>query len=119
MAEKQQEETQELTPYIPKTEEELRQLAIDIQAGRIFTSQHCKNPMDLRLVFMAAALSGPDYFEWLKENEIAIFYEEMAKAGPRSVNGMPMFLSHNHLTTGEWATVLEKINRIEEALKEI
>lgn len=110
---------EETEKYEPRSEEELKQIALDIHAGKIYTSQHLKRAEDVRLVFMAAMLSGPEYPDWLEGNNIAVFYEHMENASPRSVNGCPMFLGHKHLSRDEWTTVLDKLKKIEEALEEI
>lgn len=82
--------------YKPKSDAELEQLAQDIYAGRIFTSQHCE-PGHITLVFMVLALCGKDDIEWFKANDVTLFYEYVDKAGPRSVNGNPCFLSLQYL----------------------
>jgi hypothetical protein len=80
-----------------KTDDELKQIAIDILEGRIFTDQMVreldKNGPIIGSIFMpllwGALKDTPE--EELKD--IAIIYEYLDKAAPRSVNGYPTFFS--------------------------
>lgn len=79
----------------PKTDAELRELAIDIVDGRIFTSGHLRPHEEdmVRLIFMPLSLMSPEDLQRLKEQECALFYEHLHKAAPRSINGLPSFFS--------------------------
>ena len=114
-----QEESQESVPYKAHSDEDIKQLAMDIHAGRVMTSQHVPESENIRLVFMAAALSGPEYGKWLLENDVVVFYEYMDKAAPMSINGLPQFLSHKHLDRSDWERVLEKLSKIEKAMEDL
>lgn len=89
-----------------KSDEELRQLCIDIYGGLVFTDRHCNSPQDVGMVFMPIGLGG-----LTAEAEPEMIYEYLDKAGPRSVNGMPMFMSANILNLADfqaWLPMYEK-----------
>ena len=51
-----------------KTDEELKKVAEDLHAGRIFSDRHIEDPHDLRMVFMVLALAGPDLIKKMQED---------------------------------------------------
>lgn len=77
-----------------KTDEEIRQLAIDVVEGRVFGSWAC-DPDSWKLVFMPLGLLGPEDVEGFRD--VCSVYEYIDKAGPRTCNGYPMFMSCNML----------------------
>lgn len=106
-----------------KTNEELKQIAKDYYAGKIFSDQNLKNPNDLRSVFMAIGLMGKDqltkFHKKASSGEIAFLYEYMNNAAPRSVNGMPGFFSFRTLSQvefdkmhGYWKDIKEKMDSV-------
>jgi len=102
-----------------KTDEELKKIGEDLHAGRIFSDQHIENPEDLKMVFMVLALADADFFKKMQEDEISFIYEYIDKAGPRSINGMPSFLSHHALTKAETAKMFEYYNKIKAAVESV
>lgn len=81
-----------------KSDSELRQIARDYVERRIFTDRNCPGDL-LTSVFMVAALGGlAEQIQFLKDNpesdaRLGLIYEYLEDAGPRSVNGYPMFMS--------------------------
>ena len=99
-----------------KTDEELRQLCIDMYAGRIFSNFHCDSPRDVGMVFMPIGLGGLD-----AETEPAMIYEYLDKAGPRSINGMPGFFSCNILNRADfeaWRPMYQEYEKLQNQFKE-
>ncbi len=84
--------------YPSKTDEELRNLAIDFRAGRIFTDRDVQDPMMLGMVFMVFLFVDGPLRKALQANPPGLIYEYYSKAGYRSINGMPTFLSVNMLS---------------------
>lgn len=104
-----------------KTNAELKQLAVDMRAGRIFTSAQIENPANnLKSAFMVLALMDQKQLDDLKAEKPGLFFEYMDKAAPRSVNGYPCFFSFSILTIPEtkkfWRYV-KKLEQAEEAVK--
>ncbi len=102
-----------------KTDEELKKVAENLHAGRIFSDRHVENPEDLRMVFMVLALAGPELIKKMQEDDISFIYEYIDKAGPRSINGMPSFFSHQGLTKTETAKMFEYYNKIKAAVENV
>lgn len=86
---------------------DLKQLAIDLAEGKVFSSSWIfenlpddQHPNTMRMVFMPLGLmEREDAKEFLED--CGMIYEHLHKAGPRSVNGLPMFMSMNKLTRKE------------------
>jgi len=107
--------------YTPKTDEELKQIAQDLWAGKIYTDRHIPEqemPYALATVFMPLALMHPDDREKLftGENKPTLIYEYLDKAGPRSVNGMPGFFSFHCLNEEETERMFRYYTAIQEAM---
>ena len=80
---------------------ELRQLALDMVDGKVFGTWNIRAEDAENLVgmiFMPALFMSEEQREEMKKLEVVHFYEYVDKAGPRSVNGYPIFMSMNSLT---------------------
>lgn len=95
------------------TDQQIRKLAIDIAAGQVFGSWQVGNVRDLGMVFMVLALGGEELHESLKVNRTVHVYEYLCEAGPRSVNGMPIFMSMRRVSESEWAKLVPLMQRLE------
>lgn len=74
-----------------RTDAELKQIAMDFYEKKIFSDRHVENAHDLQMIFMPIILGA---FKTKEEvNEIGMIYEYFDKAGPRSINGYPIFMS--------------------------
>lgn len=94
--------------YTPKTDEELKQLAVDIVEGAVFSClHHMRDMSDLQMVFMPIALGA--FSECTEEElkDVGMIYEYLDKAGPRSINGMPSFFSFAFLNRADTHKVCE------------
>lgn len=101
---------------------DLKKLAVDLYENRIFTDRHLIMDNQAHLLtsvfmpIMFGAFSGKTQ-EDLK-NEIGMIYEYYDKAGPRSINGYPMFLSLRVITPKETEKMLlyyEEYKKMKEA----
>lgn len=72
---------------------ELRQFVIDFCTGLIFTSAHVPDKQMLGLVFLPLGMGGLAKLPEEEIRNIGLFWEYVRAAGPRSVDGMPMFVS--------------------------
>ena len=74
-------------------DQQLREFVLGVCDQRIFTSDFIRRPEELRMVFMVVGLGG--FADWTREElaQIGCFWEYMEAAGPRAVNGYPMFMS--------------------------
>ncbi len=101
-----------------KTPDELKQIAVDLFHGKIYTDRHCQKPRDVMMVFMPLGLMEPKAFRKLQKDPPGMIFEYLDKAGPRCINGMPGFFSCQMLSQDDTNTVLEMYKKLEEAQKE-
>jgi len=121
--EKLQEEVRECQekngPCPSRPESELKQIAIALQAGHIFTNRHMSeyDQKNLGMVFMI--LLFMDQKDFYIPTSIGLVYEYYSKAMQRSVNGMPMFTSCHFLNIKDTEYVFNKAKEIDAMLKNI
>jgi len=106
--------------YTPKNRSELRQLAMDIVNGHVFTSRHIRESRQdmMGMVFMPVLFMTPEQQKEWEEAEITLIYEYLSKAGQRSINGYPIFMSCNSLDKTDDAKVWELVREAEIKAKE-
>lgn len=103
-----------------KTPEELKQIAIDIRAGRIFTDRHIQNLDDLSMVFMVFLFMKKEDIEDLRQSGVGLVYEYMEEANKhRSINGYPIFMSHKYLNIEDCKKLQEIVVKLAEAEKAV
>ncbi len=100
-----------------KTDEEIKQIAVDLFHGKLFTDKHCQSPEDIRMVFMPLALMASKDMKKLQKDSPCMIFEYMDKAGPRSCNGMPGFFSCQMLSMEDTKKVFEIHGKLGEAQK--
>lgn len=91
-------------PQLPK--KDLKQLAWDICAGLVFTDREINPPSLMTHVFMPLLFLTEEQRLDLVKNAVLI-YEYISKAGPRMINGYPMFMSFFYLNAQELNEVIE------------
>lgn len=113
--------TTDPAPKRYKTDDELKTLALDIIGGRIFgTWMMAKGSEHLiSTVFMPLMFSGETTIEQFKTDEVVHFYEHMNEAGPRGINGYPMFMSAHGLTKADWSVLVPMLTKMQTALNEV
>lgn len=75
----------------------LKKLAYDIVSGKVFLSSMVREQRLLGSIFMPLLFLNSELALMNKWSEIDLLYEYLDKAGPRSINGYPMFTSYNYL----------------------
>lgn len=85
------------------TDDKLKEFVLGLCDGKVFTSEHCNSPDDIRRVFMVVGLGGLSNIPQEQLQNVGILWEWLDKAGPRSINGMPMFLSVRLMHKEDWA----------------
>jgi hypothetical protein len=98
--------------YTAKTPEQIEALAWDINAGHVFGTWSCPPDM-IRVCFMVLAFMEEKHLKNLKEQNIAHLYETMDKAGSRSVNGYPSFMSAQYINEDDMEKVITRLKEIE------
>jgi len=104
-----------------KTDKELKEIAMAIRAGTIFTDRNIK-PEDQYLagsIFIPLLLMDEKGRKELVDSKPGMIYQYMSEAGPRSVNGYPCFFNMRILSQEEMEKVLDYFKKIEEVFEKI
>lgn len=104
--------------YIPRTDEEIKQIAMDMKSGLIFTSDQCSKDL-VSSVFMVLIFMSKEAVKGMQLDKIVLFYEYMSKAGPRAVNGCPVFVTAQTLNRADVNRVQVCMKRLEKVLAEV
>lgn len=96
-------------PSLPQ--EELKRVVMGVCDGQIFTSAHLRDHDLLDMVFMPVIFGG---LTGVELDSIGILYEDISKAGPRSINGLPNFFSFRLMNVGDWERCRKAIAREQE-----
>jgi len=99
-----------------KTDDELKQIALDLYHGLIFSTGHIENPEDAPRVFMPFSLMDGDSINEFKKQDPGLVYEYLEKAAPRSINGLPIFFSFQFLTIDETKKMEQIYKKIVQAV---
>ena len=93
------------------TEQELRQLALDMVEGKVFGTWDLPEDHQHLIgnIWMVLILGGAD----ILTDDVAHVYEYLDKAGPRSVNGYPIFWSCRVLTKEDAKKLSPLIDKLE------
>lgn len=107
------EETKPREPfkYVSKTDAELEKLAWDVIGGQVFGTW--SHPDAGRLCFMVLMFLDNEMREAMRAAKIAQVYEYIDKAGPRSINGMPSFMSMQMLDEDDTKKLFERCQQID------
>lgn len=107
--------------YVPITDELVKEIAVKYQSGDIFGSwqiaehdMHLVSSIFMPLVFIDEITRK----EFLRDGRL-YYYSEMKEAGPRSINGYPMFMSLSSLNLDDVKRVLAKAEAIQKAIDAI
>jgi len=95
-----------------KTDQEIRQLVLDIQGGRVFTHSQIPEGTDPSMVFMVLALMDEKAHDQLEAADSGMLYEYISAAGPRACNGMPIFMSMRHLSKADTKRVNTELQKL-------
>ena len=100
-----------------KSPEELKQLAIDIRAGKVFTDRHVPDEASSMMsrVFMPLMFMSEEQIADLMKEPIGLIYEYLDNAGPRSINGYPGFFSMRILHRDDWPEVVRLMDQLKAA----
>ena len=102
-----------------REEKELRQLAIDIVENKVFGTFHMNKCeiSNMSAVFIPISFMNDEQRKEMSDNKVVHLYEYYDKAGPRSVNGMPIFMSMMNIVEEEWKKIVKYIAEYEIKVK--
>jgi hypothetical protein len=97
------------------TDQEIRELALGIFRQEIFTDRHIA-PTDQHItgsIFMPLSLmSKKQLLDLQRKQRPGMIYAKMRNAGPRSINGYPMFMEISLVRPDDAVKVWEEYKRI-------
>lgn len=104
---------------IPRMDEaQIKEAVMGLLHGHIYTADMCPPDM-IGMVFFPVLMGGLDDFDL---DQIGNVYEYMDKAGERSINGCPIFLSCRVVHKDDWDVIVKRAMRVhaimEKALSE-
>ena len=105
--------------YVPKTNKEIRKLALDLMGGQVFGSwqlQEYEQNM-LASIFMPLMLMSDVQRKQMVADNITHLYGNMSDAAPRSINGLPMFFSMYMLTSDDLKRVYEAVDILKDFME--
>ena len=105
--------------YKSRSSAELRQLAMDIASGSVFTSGQVRETSQdmLGLIFMPLIFMSDERRKELTKAKIVMIYEYIREAGQRSINGYPIFMSCHMLDKTDAARVWELVREFDATAK--
>lgn len=99
--------------YTTKTNNEIKELALRLYRGEIFTSLQLRDlEHELSRVFMPIGFLDIVSIKVLTESNVGMFYSEMKHAAPRCINGLPMFFSVDYISEEDTDRLLKKYNQV-------
>lgn len=108
--ENQEQEAEEAVQSLPRmSDDELVEFVNDYLNGDVVTDQDIEEDM-IPQVFMPLLLGAASQLEPVIEN-VGCVYEYTHKAGPRAVNGLPMFMSFNVMHKQDWKAAVKAIKK--------
>lgn len=106
----------------PLTDEQVHELALSIFRNEIFTDRHIAKH-DMRLlpsIFMPLGLlEKKDVLRMQRKERPGMFYAKWSEAGPRSLNGYPMFFSVSMCSEADTKKVWDAYNHLTEAAEAV
>ena len=102
-----------------RSEEEIKQIALDLYHGKIFTDRHCQSPEEVSSSFLVLAFMEPADVKKLQNDPPGMIFEYLHKAGPRAINGKPGFLSCEMLSPDDTKKVFAIYDKLKEAEKSV
>lgn len=109
-----------VSTYVSKSDKNIKELALGLMSGAVFCDRMLDRPRDMSLVFMPLAFMDKpaidDLIKLLEPKEEGgphgMIYEWIGEAGPRSINGLPVFTSLQILNGEDVARVDAMIDAI-------
>ena len=104
-----------------RTDEELKQIAKDMLADKIFTNAHIREGDEhlLATIFMPFVFMDEKQRDELEAKGVKVLFEYLSEAGPRAINGYPMFMTCKYMTGEEWDKVYEYYEKMKKAVDEV
>lgn len=100
-------------------DDDLRQFVYDLMVGRIFTHRQIREESMIGVVFMPLMFGALSGWSDTGLSNIGAIWEYVEKAGPRSINGYPIFHSLRLINVHDWEIALQAMRKESERQKDI
>lgn len=118
-----QEEVEGLDIFRPnRTKQELKQIAMDLLDDKIFSDRHLREgeaPTMMQMIFMPLVFMDEQQMPLFLAQRPNFIFEYTDKAGPRSVNGYPIFFSMQYLNEEESKIMFDYYDKFVETKKKL
>lgn len=101
-----------------RSDEKLKELALDYYKGLIFTDRQCRTTEDVQSAFMIFTLMDEKQIKVLQEKNPKLIFEYYSKSTTWSVNGYPTFFSFSYLNEEEFKKFTEFFDKIKGSVDE-
>ncbi|MBR0855442.1 hypothetical protein [Bradyrhizobium liaoningense] len=104
--------------YVRKTPAEIETLAWEILDGKIFGTWDIPADHEPQLIFLALLGIDPLLAAELERQDVTNCYNHLAASGPRTIEGLPIFVDHYWLDRHDADLVQARIEELAAALKQ-
>ena len=103
-----------------RTDKELKQLAVDMLADKIFTNAHIREGDEKLLgsIFMPIMLIDQKQRDILEAKDVNVLFEYYSESRS-SINGYPVFMTMKYMNNDEWKVVTEYYEKLKAAINEV
>jgi len=106
--------------YTSKTDKEIKELALELYRGEIFTSLQLRDlESELSMVFMPLRFMDEIAIKILVESKVGMFYAKMNQAAPRCINGLPVFFGVSYINEDDTDRLMKKYNKVIELMEDL
>lgn len=103
-----------------RTNEELKQIAVDLYSNNIFSSAHMEGEEEnIKLHFTPLCFLNEEQLKEMEEKDIVFIYEYVSEAGPQSLDGKPVFFSFRSLSRKEAVIMFEYYEKLCNTIEKI
>ena len=100
----------------PRTDKELRELAFYIFENKVFGTWSFRDDKEMAnligIVFMPFMFMPQEDKKKLIDAKVIHMYEFYDQAGPRSINGYPIFMGVRFILEGEWKKIVKYVEAL-------
>jgi hypothetical protein len=101
------------------TQQELVALARDFYGNLVYSLWDIQDSSLVTSVFMILNFLDQETLDKWKDEPPGLIYEYLREAGPRSINGCPIFMSARFLTKGDADKLLKILQEMERTQNEL
>jgi hypothetical protein len=108
--------------YTPKTDEQIREIALGIFKGNLFTNLHIREhdlKMMMPMIFVGLLFMDEEQHKAFVAEKPYLFYGDLKDTFSRSVNGYPMFTQWGYTNREDGEKIMAKLKEIRAAVESV